>query len=49
MENIWHKPSLKKPVITSHSTLQIAMLAIADTIFITNLQKKENWFDQFSL
>jgi hypothetical protein len=42
METIWHKPSLKKPVITSHSTLIIAMLAIADIIFLTNLLKRAN-------
>ena len=41
MESIWDKPSLKKPVITSHSTLKIAMLAFADITFLTNLQKRE--------
>jgi len=42
MEIIVPFTSLKKPVITSHSTLKIAMLAFADVTFLTNLQKREN-------
>jgi len=32
----------KKPLITSHSALKIAILTVADTIFLTNLQKRED-------
>ena len=33
---------LQKPAIAPCSTLKIAILAIADSIFLTNLQKREN-------
>jgi len=42
MESIWHKPIQKKPLITPHSTLKIAILTVADNIFLTILQKGEN-------
>ena len=32
----------KKPSITPHSALKIAILTVTDTIFLTNLQKREN-------
>jgi len=38
-----------KPLITSHSALKIAMHAIADTTFLTILQKRENRFHRLSL
>jgi len=39
----------EKSLITPHSALKIAKLVIADTIFITNLQKRENRIDRLSL
>jgi hypothetical protein len=39
----------EKPAITSHSTLKIAMYAIADTTFLTILQKKGKSQKRFSL
>ena len=32
----------KKPLITPYSALHMAILTVADTIFLTNLQKREN-------
>jgi len=32
----------QKPAITPSSTLEIAILTVADIIFLTNLQKREN-------
>jgi len=40
MESIWHKPSLKKPVITGYFTIIIAPLAVTDTLFLTKMQKR---------
>lgn len=34
--------SLQKPAITQFFTLHMAIIFIADTIFLTNLQKREN-------
>jgi len=42
MENMAGFAAPKKPAITSHFTLKIAMYAIADTTFLTILQKREN-------
>jgi len=39
----------KKHLITPHSALKIAILSIADSIFLTNLQKKGKSPEQFSL
>jgi len=40
MEIIWHKPSLKKPVITWHFTIIIATRAVTNTLFLTKMQKR---------
>jgi hypothetical protein len=40
MENMDGFADLKKPLIPSHSALAIASVSIADTIFLTNLQKR---------
>jgi hypothetical protein len=39
----------EKSLITPHSVLKITILVIADTIFLTNLQKLENRFERLSL
>jgi hypothetical protein len=42
MENMAGFRSIEKSLITPHSVLKIAILVIADNIFLTNLQKREN-------
>ena len=49
MEIINGFADLEKPLITSHSALKIAILTVADTIFLTNWQKRENQLNRFSL
>jgi len=42
MENMNGFADPKKPLIPTHSALETAILIIADTIFLTKLQKREN-------
>jgi len=42
-------PDPQKPAITPCSILKFAILSIADILFLTNLQKRENRLNQSSL
>ena len=48
----WRDPKIitppQLPVITSHFGLKTARLIIADSIYLTILQKRENRFDRLS-
>ena len=48
----WRDPKImhpaQKPVITPHSALEIAILTVADTIFLTKMQKRENQLNRSS-
>jgi hypothetical protein len=41
MENMAGIAGPQKPLITPHSAMEIAWFSIADTIFLTYLQKRE--------
>jgi len=48
MENMAGIAGPKKPLITPHFALKIAILVIADTIYLTFLQKGENRLHRLS-